>query len=113
MMNDEKKSDSAILAMNPANNGPKGPAEPGERRAGAKGNPAAQSMGRAQKRLTMSQAGNDGSNCPPTSQWMSHLLERRPNNVASVALANKNARTMWALLAHDRHYERNYRCQPA
>ena len=58
MMNDEKKSDSAILAMNPANNGPKGPAEPGERRAGAKGNPAAQSMGRAQKRLTMSQAGN-------------------------------------------------------
>ena len=47
------------------------------------------------------------------SQWMSHLLERRPNNVASVALANKNARTMWALLAHDRRYERNYRCQPA
>ena len=47
------------------------------------------------------------------SSWMSRLLERRPNNVASVALANKNARTMWALLAHDRRYERNHGCQPA
>ncbi len=47
------------------------------------------------------------------SPWISRLLERRPHNVACVALANKNARTMWALLAHDRRYERNYGCQPA
>ena len=47
------------------------------------------------------------------SPWLSRLLERRPRNVASVALANKNARTMWAMLAHDRRYERNYGCQPA
>jgi transposase len=28
--------------------------------------------------------------------------------VAAVALANKNARTVWALLAHGRDYEANY-----
>lgn len=49
----------------------------------------------------------------PSSPWVSRLLENRPKNVVSVALANKNARTMWALLAHDRRYERNYTCQPA
>ena len=42
------------------------------------------------------------------SPWVSRLLDRRPKNVAAVALANKNARTVWALLAHDRRYERNY-----
>ena len=47
------------------------------------------------------------------SPWLSRLLERRPRNVVCVALANKNARTMWALLAHDRHYERSYVSQPA
>ena len=47
------------------------------------------------------------------SAWLSRLLERRPRNVASVALANKNARTIWALLAHDRCYERNFEGQPA
>lgn len=47
------------------------------------------------------------------SPWVLRLLKRRPKNVASVALANKNARTMWALLAHDRRYERSYGRQPA
>ena len=47
------------------------------------------------------------------SAWLSRLLERRPGNVACVALANKNALKMWALLAHDRRYERNYEGQPA
>jgi len=28
--------------------------------------------------------------------------------VAAVALANKNARTVWALLAHGRDYQANY-----
>jgi transposase len=40
--------------------------------------------------------------------WIKRLLERRHKNVAAVALANKNARTIWALLAHDRDYEPNY-----
>jgi len=40
--------------------------------------------------------------------WLANLLSRRPKNVAAVALANKNARIVWALLAHDREYEAEY-----
>lgn len=40
--------------------------------------------------------------------WVKRLLERRHKNVAAVALANKNARIIWALLAHDRDYEPDY-----
>jgi transposase len=36
--------------------------------------------------------------------WLSRLLERRNLNVAAVALANKNARIVWALLAKDREF---------
>ena len=39
--------------------------------------------------------------------WLKRLLERRHKNVAAVALANKNARTVWALLAHERDYRPN------
>lgn len=38
------------------------------------------------------------------SGWLHELLKRRNPNVAAVALANKNARIAWALLAHDRPY---------
>ena len=40
--------------------------------------------------------------------WLEKLLSRRPLNVAVVALANKMARTIWALLAHDRMYQKDY-----
>lgn len=40
--------------------------------------------------------------------WLGKLLARRNKNVAAVALANKNARTIWALLAHDRTYAPDY-----
>jgi transposase len=40
--------------------------------------------------------------------WIKRLLERHHKNIAAVALANKNARTIWALLAHDREYEPDY-----
>lgn len=43
-----------------------------------------------------------------TDPWIKNLLARRNKNVAAVALANKNARTLWALLAHDREYEPGY-----
>ena len=36
--------------------------------------------------------------------WLMRLRARRNPNVAAVALANKNARTVWALLAHQREY---------
>lgn len=42
---------------------------------------------------------------PGADPWLKGLLARRNKNVAAVALANKNARTIWALLAHDREYE--------
>jgi transposase len=32
------------------------------------------------------------------SPWLAKLLERRPVNVATVALANKNARILWAMM---------------
>ena len=37
--------------------------------------------------------------------WLRQLLARRPKNVVAVALANKNARIAWALLAHGRDYQ--------
>lgn len=40
--------------------------------------------------------------------WLGKLLARRHKNVAVLALANKNARTVWALLRHDREYQSDY-----
>lgn len=41
-------------------------------------------------------------------QWLRQLLGRRPMNVAVVALANKMARTAWAIVAHGRAYQRDW-----
>jgi transposase len=41
-------------------------------------------------------------------EWLKKLLARRNKNVAAVALAAKNARTAWALLAHERSYQHDY-----
>lgn len=40
--------------------------------------------------------------------WLFKLTNRRNKNVAAVALANKTARTIWALLAHDREFKPDY-----
>jgi transposase len=45
--------------------------------------------------------------------WLNDLLKRRNANVAAVALANKNARIAWALLAHERSFRADYACTPA
>ena len=42
--------------------------------------------------------------------WLAQLVKRRNPNVAAVALANKNARIVWALLAHGREYQPGYVC---
>ena len=42
------------------------------------------------------------------ASWLAGLMGRRNKNVAAVALANKNARVVWALLAQDREYKANY-----
>jgi transposase len=43
-----------------------------------------------------------------TNVWLTNLLNRRHPNIAAVALANKNVRTVWAMLAHDREFKANY-----
>jgi len=40
--------------------------------------------------------------------WAARLTARRNHNIAAVALANKNARIVWALLAHGRDYQAGY-----
>ena len=40
--------------------------------------------------------------------WLGKLMARRNKNVAAVALANKNARIVWALLANDRMFRPDY-----
>jgi transposase len=43
-----------------------------------------------------------------TDGWLNKLIARRNKNIAAVALAAKNARTAWALLAHERRYRCDY-----
>jgi transposase len=40
--------------------------------------------------------------------WLQQLSQRRPPNVVIVALANKMARTIWAVLAHARVYDKDH-----
>ncbi len=40
--------------------------------------------------------------------WQTAIQARRPANVAAVALANKMARTVWAILAHGQAYQKDY-----
>jgi transposase len=47
------------------------------------------------------------------SEWIRNLAQRRPKNVTVVALANKMARTIWALSAYERTYQQGYVSQPA
>jgi transposase len=47
-------------------------------------------------------------NAKEPGEWVEQMMKRRPKNVAVVALANKMARTIWAVLAHDRPYQKAY-----
>lgn len=40
--------------------------------------------------------------------WLMQLQQRRTHNICAVALANKNARVAWALLARDREFRPDY-----
>ena len=55
-------------------------------------------------RAVIYRAGLNAQTC-----WIGKVVERRNKNVAAVALANKNARIAWALLAHDRQYSCEYK----
>ncbi|WP_270829256.1 IS110 family transposase [Aeromonas sp. QDB20] len=43
-----------------------------------------------------------------SGSWLAGMMARRNPNVAAVAQANKTARIIWALPAHDRKYDANY-----
>lgn len=43
--------------------------------------------------------------------WVQGLLKRRPRNVAIVAMANKTARTIWAVLRYERDYDPQWRAR--
>ena len=40
----------------------------------------------------------------PSLSWLANLLSRRPAKVAAVAMANKTARIIWAVLTQEREY---------
>ena len=44
----------------------------------------------------------------PKDKWLMKLVERAGYGKASVALANKNVRTAWAMLTRGEDYDRNY-----
>lgn len=48
------------------------------------------------------------TNAKDPGPWVEQMSKRRPTNVVVVALANKMARTIWAVLAHDRPYCKAY-----
>ena len=48
----------------------------------------------------------------PVDRWVQGLLERRNANVAAVAMANKTARIVWALLAKARQYDPQHVSRP-
>ena len=56
---------------------------------------------RAVIRLAENKPGYAGS-------WLTDLLQRRHKNVATVALANKNARILWAVLTRDAAFDANH-----
>lgn len=58
-----------------------------------------------QKRL---KAGLDPRLLSRREHWVLDILKRRNANVAAVALANKNVRTAWAILAHGTAYESDH-----
>jgi len=47
-------------------------------------------------------------NVEQADSWLTRIVDRRNKNIATVALANKNARIVWALLAHNREYQSDY-----
>ena len=48
----------------------------------------------------------------PLDRWLGDLVQRRSSHVVAVALANKMARTAWALVAHGRDYQREWKSTP-
>lgn len=70
---------------------------------------AGQDLGTAQAGGAAYQGGGMGVPVLPQKQtWLEGMLERKHANVATVALAAKNARIIWAVLKTGRNYEPGY-----
>jgi hypothetical protein len=48
----------------------------------------------------------------PISQWAQRLRERNGWQKAAVALANKNARILWAVMTKGEHFDPNHVSMP-
>ncbi|MEM5331493.1 IS110 family transposase [Paraburkholderia sp. JHI2823] len=48
------------------------------------------------------------SHAKQPGEWLDQLKKRRPQKIVAVALANKMARIIWAMLAHDRPYNKDH-----
>jgi hypothetical protein len=44
-------------------------------------------------------------NIDSLNYWLQNVCDRRNKNIAAVALANKNARIMWAILTKKTNYQ--------
>jgi hypothetical protein len=66
-----------------------------------------QGLGGADQALGKQQCAAEGK-VGYAQSWLGRLIDRRHPNVAAVALANKNARIVWALLKHERDYQPGY-----
>ena len=51
-----------------------------------------------------SPAGKRPTGRPAPSQWLLNLLSRKPRKLAAVALANKMARIVWAMMTSGKTY---------
>lgn len=60
---------------------------------------------RAAVRAVNVKADKKGVPLDPLEKWVHNLYQKKGMNKAAVALANKNARIAWALVAHDRQYD--------
>ena len=54
-------------------------------------------------RSVIRQAKRRGASNPP---WLANIIDRKPTMVAAVALANKNARIVWALMKQGGSYQK-------
>ncbi len=48
----------------------------------------------------------DKNSLDPLENWIHNLYLKKRTNRAAVALANKNARIAWALMAHGKEYDK-------
>lgn len=54
----------------------------------------------------------EDENQPRSLQWMKDLCSRAHANIAVVAMANKLARIVWAIIVHDREYDPSFISKP-